>query len=385
MNGKGFSWSVLAIHIGDIPVYLHLSLVLLFTWVAGQEFFSGGDIMAELGFVALLFLCILLHELGHALCARKFGIRTREIVLYPFGGIAALEDSPRPREELFIALAGPLVNLALCFLIFPATSFSQMQPEDIEQGNFSLILTPLDRLLLANILLALFNLLPAFPMDGGRVLRALLALFGLRKASFYTAIVSKLLCLLLGALAIWSGDIILFAIAAFVFLASTQERLHERAVKTAQGHTVKEVYSERDLLKSFPHGTLISEAAEVIVKTNQNSFPVLHGDELLGVVFHNEVLAASMAVKEELQEDDYISSLLHRDYEEVARECPLTEILPYLQKNAFFPLVVLDESKHFCGLLERDRLLEFLLLQNSGDAPAGRKTSGDNDSEDSQE
>src|SRR5260370_21159672 len=167
-------WSLPIFRIAGIQLRIHVTFVLLIVWLAFGYYAQGGSPAAAEGviFVLLLFLCVVLHEFGHALAAKSFGINTPDIPLLPIGGVARLERMPEePRQELIIAIAGPAVNvvIALClFLVVGARG--NLDPRSAMQSGDLLV-----NLLAINVWIVLFNLLPAFPMDGGRVLRALLA------------------------------------------------------------------------------------------------------------------------------------------------------------------------------------------------------------------
>ncbi|MDY7096144.1 MAG: site-2 protease family protein, partial [Acidobacteriota bacterium] len=168
-------WSFRLGSLAGIPIYVHLTFFLIIPYIA---FVAGGAGIAPVAqallLVLALFGCIVLHELGHALTARRYGIKTRDIILLPIGGVARLERMPRaPLQELWVAIAGPLVNVVIAILLYlylrasgGLASLDQLQPESL---SFAV------QLFAANIFIVLFNLLPAFPMDGGRMLRALLA------------------------------------------------------------------------------------------------------------------------------------------------------------------------------------------------------------------
>src|SRR5512142_2192383 len=171
-------WSWKIARFWGIDIYMHVTFLLIVLWVAFSywvEFHNWNAVLGGIVFILLLFACVVLHEYGHALTARRFGVRTRDITLYPIGGVARLERTPeKPVEELWVAIAGPAVTLAIAialFLVLAATgSLPTLQSLTLASG--SLIM----RLFAVNVLLFVFNLLPAFPMDGGRVLRALLAM-----------------------------------------------------------------------------------------------------------------------------------------------------------------------------------------------------------------
>jgi stage IV sporulation protein FB len=223
-----------------IPVYVHPTFLLLPLWVLFNTR-QGGPVAMLFGLAAMLaiFACVVLHEFGHALMARAFGIGTRDVTLYPIGGVARLERmSERPIEEVLIALAGPAVNLVLVLLLTPlviAAAASGQLGGDVlgltpEQGWLPLAARFATTLWLGNGILFLFNLLPAFPMDGGRVLRALLAMgLGHLRATEIAAAVGLCVAVLFGALSFFSGNPMLVILAVFVGLMGQMELMAVRA------------------------------------------------------------------------------------------------------------------------------------------------------------
>ena len=170
-------WSLKIGRFAGIDVYLHVTFLLLISWVALMHWRQGQSISAVIAgvtFILAVFLCVVLHEFGHALTAKRYGIKTRDIVLLPIGGVARLESLPtNPLQELWVALAGPAVNVAIAAGLFLwmqfTASFEPLQTLTLTTGPF------LERILAVNLFLVAFNMIPAFPMDGGRVLRAILA------------------------------------------------------------------------------------------------------------------------------------------------------------------------------------------------------------------
>src|SRR5213593_3772919 len=171
-------WSWRIGRIAGIDLYVHMTFLILLGWVGLSYYLarhSVRDALSGIGFILALFGIVVLHELGHALTARRYGIRTRDITLLPIGGVSRLERIPdEPRQEVWVSLAGPAVNVVIAAALYAWLLLSHtLRPFSaltMAGGPF------LERLLLVNVSLAVFNLLPAFPMDGGRVLRALLAM-----------------------------------------------------------------------------------------------------------------------------------------------------------------------------------------------------------------
>jgi Zn-dependent protease len=221
----GWSWRIG--RIAGIDVYVHPTFLLLLAWVAITHYAEHGDpgeALRGLVFILAMFGIVVLHELGHALTARRFGIRTRDITLLPIGGVARLKRIPEvPMQELIVALAGPAVNGVLAIGTYaglvlglgrgPAPFWEALSVG----GGF------LDQLFWVNVMLAVFNLLPAFPMDGGRVLRALLAMkLDYVQATQLAASVGHAMALLFGMLGLLSNPFLIF-IALFVWVGATQE------------------------------------------------------------------------------------------------------------------------------------------------------------------
>jgi len=214
--------------IAGIGVYIHWSFWILPAWILFSTLSGGGGLFAGLStvmFVFTVFGCVVLHEVGHALMARQYGIGTRDITLYPIGGVASLERMPsRPSQELAIALAGPAVNLAIAVALFGMILLAGIGPHvsflNLAGGAF------LVSLMWVNVALMAFNLLPAFPMDGGRVLRAFLAMqLPYARATTVAARVGQVIAVVLGLIGLFgpsAGGMLLW-VALFVFLAAQAE------------------------------------------------------------------------------------------------------------------------------------------------------------------
>ncbi len=208
-----------------IGVYIHATFLLILGWVVLSHWLQGHTVAATVAgvvFMLALFGCILLHEFGHALMAKKYGIRTRDITLLPIGGVARLERMPdEPRQELWVALAGPAVNVVIAAALYAWLTLSDtLEPLGslgLASGSFW------ERLMVLNVFVVVFNLIPAFPMDGGRVLRALLAMrLEYTRATQIAATVGQGLALVFGFVGLFTNPFLLF-IALFVWIGAGQE------------------------------------------------------------------------------------------------------------------------------------------------------------------
>lgn len=217
--------------IAGIDVYLHPTLLLLLAFAAVSE---GGLVVALL--IAAMFGCVLLHELGHAFAARGYGIQTADITLYPIGGVARLARMPRkPGPEIVVALAGPAVNVVIAAILTVAVlvigSLSVAPGSIMTTGAEFLV-----QLLFLNLLLAGFNLVPAFPMDGGRVLRAFLSSWlGRLRATEIAAGIGRTIALLFGLWSLWNGPFLHAILAAFIYIAAGMERARVRIEERGRG------------------------------------------------------------------------------------------------------------------------------------------------------
>ena len=218
--------SITIARIAGSEIRIHVTFLLLLAWIGIADYLAGGGrggaSTASL-FILAVFVCVLLHELGHALAARRYGIATPDITLLPIGGLARLSRMPdKPSEEIVIAIAGPLVNVVIALVLFLAlgATFDVRAVAHLDDPTYGL----LARVASANVTLVLFNLIPAFPMDGGRVLRALLAFrLGRRRATEIAARIGQGLAFVFGLLGLLDGQPFLVLIAIFVFLAAQSE------------------------------------------------------------------------------------------------------------------------------------------------------------------
>jgi Zn-dependent protease/predicted transcriptional regulator len=286
------SWSFRLGRVRGIDIYVHGTLLILLAWIGLSHALNGHGMAATAEgvlFTATIFGIVVLHELGHALTAARYGIRTRDITLYPIGGVATLERIPEnPRQEFAVALAGPAVNIALAAALAAVLVVAKM-PSGVENvqligGSF------LAKLMWVNVSLALFNLLPAFPMDGGRVLRALLAFrMGRDRATEIAARVGQAMALGFGLLGLFGNPMLLF-IALFVWAGAQGEASLVRFRALMHDVSVRQAMTRES--EVLDPSTPLSDVIDAIVTRGHHAFPVVRHGRVIGVVTKNSVLEA---------------------------------------------------------------------------------------------
>ena len=321
-----------------IPIRIHVTFLLLLVWFGVASEDQGQGFVAGVIFLVLLFGCVVLHELGHATMARRYGVHTSEIVLYPIGGVARLDRIPSGKAELLIALAGPAVNVVLAGLLalgMLALGASIPRPEEIVAGS-SIVW----QLLVANLMLFLFNLIPAFPMDGGRVLRAALSLaIGQQRATVIAARVGQGLAVVFGLVAVWSHQPFLLLIALFVFVSAGQEAAYQRGRAAMHGLTARSAMITR-FERLAPQDSL-ARAAELLLASHQQDFPVVDlWGRVAGMLSRPRLLAALAQGGRDLP----VLEAMEREVSEVPPETPLEEVLAVLQRSPSQPLLVVGDD-----------------------------------------
>jgi len=277
-------WSWKIARLAGIDVYVHATFFILIIWIGLSFWLVGGNIAAVItgvSFILVLFACVVLHELGHALTARRYGIRTEKIILLPIGGVAAMERMPDdPKEEIAVALAGPAVNLVIAFVLWLWISVSNtgmhIEQFSLVEGSF------LEKIMVVNIILAIFNLLPAFPMDGGRVLRAALSMrMSHNRATQVAAKVGQGMALWLGLIGLLYNPFLIF-IALFVWIGAAAEAGTEQ-VKSSLHNAAAGSAMLTDFQVLSPDDTL-SHAIELTLAGSQKDFPVLLDKIMVGEI-----------------------------------------------------------------------------------------------------
>ena len=360
----GWSWTLGKV--AGTAVRIHITFLLFLAWIFGANYVSGGPQQAWSGllFIVLLFLCVLLHEFGHIFTARAFGVSTPDVILLPIGGVARLERIPeKPSEEFLIAIAGPLVNIAIAgLLMLFGAQLGVDSLATIENAGAGL----LPRLAEVNLFLAVFNLIPAFPMDGGRVLRALLASrFGYVRATELAASIGQWVAFALGFLGLFGNPLLIF-IAIFVYLAASSEA-HLVAIRAiSQGVPVTTaMMTQFATLTPDEH---VDDAVETLLRTNQGEFPVIDGlGRPVGVLARNDLIRA---IKER-GADARVGDVMTSDIPTVSNRRCLDEAFKLLQEKSVPAIGVVDAAGRLIGLVTSETIGEMLMLHQA--MPAGTR------------
>ncbi len=355
-------WSVNVGTIAGTAVRIHITFLLFLLWIWGASYVSGGAQAAWTGllFMVLLFLCVLAHEFGHIFTARAFGVATPDVTLLPIGGVARLERIPEePWQEFLIAIAGPAVNvvIAVGLLAFTGADMGTQHLAAVESSKVALV----DRLASVNLFLALFNMIPAFPMDGGRVLRALLSLrLGFVRATEVAATIGQLVAFALGFIGLFTANAILVFIAVFVYLAASSEA-HMVAMR-AMAHGVPVTAATMTQIARLAPTAHIDEAIETLLRTSQSEFPVVDdGGRLIGLLGRNDIIRAL----KELGPDARVGDAMTRDIPTVSHRQTLEEAFRVLQEKSAPAVGVVDPGGRLVGLVTSETLGEMLMVRDA--------------------
>jgi Zn-dependent protease len=357
--------------IAGIDVYVHWSFTLLLGWIVLSSLLQGRAVNETLigaAFILAIFGCVVLHEFGHALTARRFGVRTRDITLYPIGGVARLEKIPEaPSEELLVAFAGPAVNFVIAATLFVVISLVSglptVQGVEFVDGPFW------TNLMVVNIVLGLFNLVPAFPMDGGRVLRALLAMrLDYVRATRYAATAGQVIAVVIGILGVFSNFVLLF-IALFVFVGAQQEANAVETRAVLAGVPVRAAMMTH--FETLASTDSVERAAHELLAGAQHDFPVVEDDELIGVLTRQQLLHALAAGARTAS----IGSVMARSCGVVDEREMLDEAFSRMQAAECPTLLVMRDGR-LRGLLTLENVGEYLMIQSSLSGREPRPDSG---------
>ncbi len=350
-------WSIPIGSVKGTVIRVHFTFLLFLVWIAVTHYAQGGRAAALQGviFILLLFLCVLLHEFGHVLAARRYGVQTPDITLLPIGGVARLERIPEePSQELIVALAGPAVNLVIAAVLYLLLE-GVLPRESMEVQNSGVSL--LARLASVNIFLAVFNLIPAFPMDGGRVLRAVLAYrLGYSRGTQIAATVGQVVAFGLGLLGLMSNPLLIF-IAVFVYLGAASEAHAVQMRQVSRGMLVSDAMITR--FETLTPSSRVDDAVQCLIKTTQHEFPVVDGaGQLRGVLTRDDMVRA---LRERGPETPVVE-VMRSDIPVLHHRLPLEDAMRLMQKDRLPAIGVTNSQLRLVGLVTPENIAEMMMI-----------------------
>jgi Zn-dependent protease/CBS domain-containing protein len=352
-------WSLNLGKISGIQVYIHWTFLILLGWIVINV---GGEGIHETlwstAFILSSFVCVFLHELGHALAARRYGIGTRDITMLPIGGLARLETMPdNPKQEFVVAVAGPLVNVALAGVLTAIIyllnrEIAPMALSNIGFANF------FNNLFWANIVLAVFNMIPAFPMDGGRVLRALLS-FRLERttATRIAASIGQLLAIGFVFLGLFHNPVLIF-IGIFIFLGAQAESSYTQTQSLLHGAIVKDVIMHN--YKTLDVADTIESAVKMLLDGQATDFLVLDNKAVAGTLSRSQMIKALS----EQGNQTAVGAVMHADIPTLSPEMPLEKAYQLFQQEQY-PLLPVLENEKVIGIIDLENVHEFIMIKGA--------------------
>ncbi|MCB1675803.1 MAG: site-2 protease family protein [Halioglobus sp.] len=370
----GMKWSLRIARVAGIDIAVHATFALLLGWIALSVWRSSQSIDAVLQglvFVLALFGCVVLHELGHALTARRFGVRTRSITLLPIGGVAAMERMPdQPRQEILVALAGPMVNVLIALALGAWIHLHNIAPPEIDADTVLLFSSPADfvySLLSINVMLAVFNLLPVFPMDGGRVLRAALATrMEHHLATLRAARIGRSMAVVLFFLGLFYSPVMML-IAVFIWFAAGAESGAEQL-----RHALRRVSPRQAMVSRFDlldAQDCLQRALDLTLETDQKHFPVRFADNSLRTLSQRDMLSALRDAGEGVR----LGALSLPVLETCDVRESMEQVLERIQQENH-TIIGVTEQQRLVGLIHLENILELMRIDEARDAHRSQGT-----------
>jgi len=334
--------SIKLLEVFGISVNIHITFLLL-----PLIFLMLGGVRSMV-LVLIVFVCVTIHELAHSLVAQRFGIRVKDITLLPIGGVASMSKMPQnPKQEFIISIVGPLSNIVLAALIYYVLYNVPWMPKSILRnptlGNtwrHTLAMVPV-----INVVLAVFNLLPAFPMDGGRLLRAFLATkMDFRKATKIAVYIGHIFAILFGYIGFMYRHPFLVLIAVFIYMAASAEESHVNLRETLKGYKVRDILNPQFL--TLDKSTPISKVLELVFHSHQEDFPVMEGGKMAGFVTRADIIFAM----HKKGSATLLSEIMRADVPSVTPEDRLTRVQRLMEENQIKALPVIHHSA-VCGVV----------------------------------
>ena len=354
-------WSYRIGRIAGTDIKVHVTFLLLVGWWALIGYSQGGPTGALTSALALLalFACVLLHEFGHILMARRFGVRTPDVILLPIGGVARLERIPdEPRQELLIALAGPAVTLAIAVVLYVVL---RLGGSAAQVGELTEHQPFLAQLVTINVYLLLFNLIPAFPMDGGRVLRAILASrLGMVRGTRIAASLGQSLAVVGGLYGLTRSQPLLVLVAFFVFIGANAEASAVETRAAGQGLQVRQMMVTN--FRTVPIHATLSQAVELLLSGEQREFPVLDNLGRTEGILTRDNLIKGLSQR---GPGSIVADSMTANVPTVSPNLSFQDALDRLRESRLPALPVVDPAGGLVGLLTLDNITDLLLVKRA--------------------
>jgi Zn-dependent protease/CBS domain-containing protein len=355
-------WSLKLGQVSGIKIYVHWTFLILVAWIFMVYLGQGQSVAMATRGVALilaLFVCVVLHELGHALTAKRYHIMTRDITLLPIGGVARLERIPRePVQELLVAVAGPAVNVAIAMALL-VIALILRKPVSVADA-FGVHGSFVGKLMSMNLFIVAFNLLPAFPMDGGRILRALLAqAMDYARATAIAARVGQGMAILFFLVGLLSQWVLLMVIAVFVFLGAQAEAEMVQVTASLRGIRVHDAMITH--FRALSATDSLSVAVSELIAGSQHDFPVLEGDRVVGMLTRNDLVKALANGGPQTQ----VSTVMRSDCHTVTENEPLEKSYELLRQHNCSTLPVLSDERRLVGMITLENIAEWIMVNSA--------------------
>lgn len=351
-------WSVTIGYIAGTAVRLHFTFLLFLAWIGVTDYLSRGTAAAldSISFIVLVFACVAAHEFGHIFMGRRFGVKTPEVILSPIGGIANMERIPDvPMQELLIAIAGPLVNVVIAILLIFGFGIDTGRLFAFSFETASLA----ERLALVNITLVLFNLVPAFPMDGGRVLRALLAMnMGTVRATETAARIGQGFAFLFVLLGLFYNPILML-VGIFIYFAAGSEEQNAAFNAVAKGLLVRDAMEVAPV--ALPDSAPVSRAVDALLTVAQRDFPVVDGEGRARGMLDRESMLAALRDKG----PDITIGTIMRESQPLRSDMPLVEVFNLLRSGGHKAEIVTGADGRIAGLLTLENVAEMMMIETA--------------------
>lgn len=357
-------WSLYLGRFSGIKVYIHWTFLILIVWIFIMHSRMGEGWQAGLWgvlFILALFACVVLHEFGHALTAKRYQIATRDITIYPIGGVASLESMPeKPGQELLVAIAGPLVNVVIAGLLFGYMQLVGYTP-DWDQLESTTRIRPdmfVLNLFTANLVLVVFNLIPAFPMDGGRILRAILAFkMNRAKATKIAARIGQFLAIVFVFLGFFYNFWLVF-IGLFIYLGAGGEAAYESARSLLNGFTVRDALMTR-FTTLLPTDEL-EKAARILLDGQEQEFLIADQEFVMGVLTRKELIRGLS----QFGKNSPIANIMRKDFLTVSPDTNLHEVYTAMM-NGYGTVYPVIENGRLVGMVDKENISELILIKQA--------------------